>query len=331
MNRYYTAIYILLSSWSCCSCIAVDYPEVERARLRGAQGRVTLRITDSADMPVEDAKTSVAFWASDSLPDVISRDGTTDTNGYYVATGITRDRMGYLIEKDGYYSTHGELSFYRHGEDCVENGRWQPWNPTNTIVLKERRIPATMFAQKVEVIIPVMDKAIGFDLEQADWVAPYGEGRNADLLFTYNAEYEGTQEYSKRLSLSFSNSKDGLRTYPLNKSSELMSLYEAPANGYESSLLLERARTRTEVALSEEFGADKYLIFRTRTVTDDEGNIISANYGKIYGPIQYGLIDHEYRLRFDYYFNPTPNDRNIEFDRKHNLIAKPGRGTIYLP
>jgi hypothetical protein len=188
-----------------------------------------------------------------------------------------------------------------------------------------------MYAQKVEVIIPVMDKAIGFDLEQADWVAPYGEGRNADLLFTYTAQYEGKQKYAKRLSLSFHNGKDGLRTYPLDKSSELMSLYEAPTHGYESSLLLERARTRTEIILSEEFGADKYLVFRTRTVTDDDGDIIRANYGKIYGPIQYGLIDHEHRLRFDYYFNPTPNDRNIEFDRNHNLMTKTGRGTIYQP
>lgn len=331
MNRYYITVIILLSGWFFCDCVAAEFPEVEKARQRGALGQITLSITDSTGKPVVDAQASVAFWGSDSLPDVVTHEGNTDTNGIFIATGKTIDQMGYLIEKDGFYTTHDEYSFYRDGEDCVRNGRWQPWNPTNTVVLKERRIPATMYAQKVEVIIPVMDKAIGFDLEQGDWVVPHGEGRNADLLFTYSADYEGIKDYSKRLSLSFSNSDDGLRIYPLDKSSKLMSLYEAPADGYEDSLLLERERTRASASLSVEFGSDKYLIFRTRTVTDDEGNIISANYGKIYGPIRYGLINQEYRLRFDYYFNPTPNDQNIVFDRNQNLMTKPGRGAIYMP
>jgi len=330
MNRYYIALFV--SGWLCCGCVVAEFPEAERARQRGAQAKLTFQVVDSVRKPVEGAQLDIAFYPTGSYSDTIVVKGSTDTNGTFVASGKTQDTIGYSIVKDGYYRTQVlRYHFYRPGEDCVRNGRWQPWNPTNPVVLKERRKPATMYAQKVEVIIPVMDKTVGFDLEQGDWVAPYGEGMKGDLLFTYNAEYEGTQDYSKRLSLSFSDSKDGLRTYLLDKSSDLMSLYEAPVDGYVSSLLLERERTRTKVSLSEEFGDEKYLVFRTRTVTDDEGNIISANYGKIYGPIRYGLIGQEYRLRFDYYFNPTPNDRNIEFERSQNLMTKPGRGAIYMP
>ncbi|MDR0993898.1 MAG: hypothetical protein LBN38_04950, partial [Verrucomicrobiota bacterium] len=67
-------------------------------------------------------------------------------------------------------------------------------------------------------------------------------------------------------------------------------------------------------------------------ILDQDGNISSARYAKIYGPIEYG--DDEKGggiVRFTYFFNPTPNDRNMEFDRNHNLMTKTGRGTIYQP
>jgi hypothetical protein len=45
-------------------------------------------------------------------------------------------------------------------------------------------------------------------------------------------------------------------------------------------------------------------------VLDENGNIKSALYGKIYGGFE----------NFQYYLNPTPNDRNVEFDPDHNLL-----------
>ena len=56
---------------------------------------------------------------------------------------------------------------------------------------------------------------------------------------------------------------------------------------------------------------NRNYFFRVRTVKNDEGNIVSAYYGKIYGDF----------MQFSYYLNPTPNDRNIEFDPKQNLIS----------
>jgi hypothetical protein len=50
--------------------------------------------------------------------------------------------------------------------------------------------------------------------------------------------------------------------------------------------------------------------FRIRTVLDEEGNVKSACYGKIYGDF----------MDFRYYLNPTPNSRNVEFDPKRNLL-----------
>ena len=51
-----------------------------------------------------------------------------------------------------------------------------------------------------------------------------------------------------------------------------------------------------------------YLVFRVREVKDAAGNLLSANYGKIYGPIR--IFDHFYYNKC--YFNTTPNDTNLE-------------------
>ena len=56
---------------------------------------------------------------------------------------------------------------------------------------------------------------------------------------------------------------------------------------------------------------NRNYFFRVRTAKDHEGNIVSAHYGKIYGDF----------MQFTYYLNPTPNDRNIEFDPKQNLLG----------
>jgi hypothetical protein len=58
---------------------------------------------------------------------------------------------------------------------------------------------------------------------------------------------------------------------------------------------------------------------RTRVILDDKGEIISANYAKITSPIYF---DPRGRIEFTYVFNPTPNDRNLEFDTNRNLFGE---------
>lgn len=194
-----------------------------------------------------------------------------------------------------------------------------------------------MNAKKVDVRIPIRDQAIGFDLERGDWVAPHGQGTLADLLVKFTATYEGPQAFSKRIDLSFSNPRDGVQAFPLDKTSEFMSLYTAPEEGYMPTLVDKQARTRTKILKSSEIARGQYLVFRVRSVTNEQGRIVSANYGKIYGPnlldpiIEYGRMGDADRLMFTYYFNPTANDRNIEFDPSRNLLANPGRVRVYKP
>ena len=65
---------------------------------------------------------------------------------------------------------------------------------------------------------------------------------------------------------------------------------------------------------------DLNYFFRVRTVKKDN-KIVSTNYGKIDRDIDFDIINSDTALLFfTYYLNPTPNDRNMEFDPKRNLL-----------
>jgi hypothetical protein len=63
--------------------------------------------------------------------------------------------------------------------------------------------------------------------------------------------------------------------------------------------------------------------FRVRTVLDSNGNVQSALYGKIQGDVKFyvGTKAPRAGIGFQYYLNPTPNSRNVEFDPKQNLLG----------
>ena len=331
MNRFIAGTVVLLLCCLGVLKVTAVTPEVEKARQHGAEGQVTLRVADSTGKPVEKAQMSVAFFPSDSAANADVREALTDSNGCIRLEGKTVADMNYTITKDGYYKTTGKYWFYRQGENCLRDNRWQPWNPTNTVILREHRNPVPMCAKKIDVHIPVQDQAIGFDLQKGDWVAPHGQGTTPDLLLKYVAMYEGPQVFSKRMEVAFSNPRDGVQSAGLDQTSEFMSVYSAPEEGYAPTFVEERARTRTKILKSQELGKDQYLIFRVRTVTDKEGKIVSANYGKIYGPIEYGRMGQADRLMFSYYLNPTANDRNLEFDPSRNPLGATDKRRVYQP
>jgi hypothetical protein len=247
MNRLVAGAVVVLLCCLWAPNVRAESPEVGKARQYGARGEVTLRVVDSTGKPVEKAQVSVAFFPSDSYANADVREKQTDSNGLLRLEGSTVADMNYTITKDSYYKTTGKYWFYHRGEDCIQDGRWQPWNPTVTVVLKERRNPIAMYAKNFDVRIPVLDQPVGFDLQRGDWVAPHGQGTTADLVLKYTATYQGPQDYSKRLEMTFSNPRDGVQSAPLDRTSEFHSVYAAPEEGYEPAFVLEHSRTRTNL------------------------------------------------------------------------------------
>ena len=64
-----------------------------------------------------------------------------------------------------------------------------------------------------------------------------------------------------------------------------------------------------------------FYFLRVRSKTDEKNKLISANYVKIHNDFRYdALPSHPKSVYIKYYFNPTPNDRNLEFDMTKNLF-----------
>lgn len=170
-----------------------------------------------------------------------------------------------------------------------------------------------MYAKVVHGGPPVLNEVVGFDLMLGDWVAPYGRGGHKDILFKKSFSGTSNNDYNSKLVVSFPNPTDGIQEFglsmPNNQGSYLRSPHEAPAEGYSPMLVRENSATPGKSAQFD-YDEKKNYFFRVRTVLDENGKIKSALYGKIYGDF----------MQFTYYLNPTPNDRNVEFDPKQNLL-----------
>jgi hypothetical protein len=284
--------------------ITINYACAQFA-LVGHEWNVTLKVVDETGKPIEGAKASVGYY-SKSQPKSI--DGLTDTNGIFKAShraysGI----LGFTAEKSGFYTTR---------EPSYELGftyDYTKWNPTRTIILKRISKPSPMYAKRIESGPPGNGAPIGYDLMIGDWVGPCGKGISTDIIFTREYNKRTLQDYDYKLTVSFPKAGDGIQEFPVSyknmEGSGLRSPHEALTNGYQSQIVRLNV-SHPGQKLIFDYDENRVYLFRVRTTIDDRGNILSAQYGKIYGDF----------MQFSYYLNPTPNDRNVEFDPKHNLI-----------
>lgn len=224
-------------------------------------------------------------------------DGFTDTNGLFAVTHTAQSEyadISFEARKDGFYGIH-QMVYLQPPYNPAK------WNVDKTLVLKRIRKPVAMYAKNITSLrLPELNKSIGYDLMIGDWVGPHGKGINTDLFFT---EKHTDPNSGYIISISFPKAGDGIQEFAVpdaEKGSGLRSEHEAPVDGYQST-----------VSQTEMTNPNRNFYFRIHTKLDENGNVISARYGKIYGDL----------AQFSYYLNPTPNSRNIEFDSKQNLLG----------
>jgi hypothetical protein len=99
--------------------------------------------------------------------------------------------------------------------------------------------------------------------------------------------------------------------YVGHRVAEMRMPHHAPLEGYLREHQWEKSPNFTPPP-DEKLG----FFIKTRIKTDESGNIISAHYAKIIQDLE---IDIRGRIKFTSYFNPTPNDTNLEFDPNKNL------------
>ena len=188
---------------------------------------------------------------------------------------------------------------------------------------------------------------IGYDAEMLEPVEPHGKGKHADFTITLTSTFTGFDDaWTKRsaeadaetktytfdegkvhygnwihtATYRFSNKGDGIilspQFWPYCK---LTVPHKAPEDGYVGEITLKEARNyhapRANLSNYRERIANNGMFLRIRTKLDKDGNVISANYAKIVSPQGAGNV-------FLVFYNPTPNDRNLEYDFKTNLRWK---------
>jgi hypothetical protein len=298
--------------------------------------KVTLKVVDDNGQPAVDAKVGVGYYEH-SQPTSI--DGLTDNNGIFTASHHTRAiiaDLGFSAEKAGYYTTRApgiELRNYGQYSDLSK------WNITQTIVLKKIIHPIPMYGNQVDIAHqekPAFDKQLGFDLAVGDWVAPYGKGKTTHMFFMWHVDRD-TNDYESfgsrkkfgwetKMIISFPNPGDGIQEFDMPgkfgwEGSELRSPQIAPTNGYRPQLFKHEGwhpnRQYTKSPDTNSYDSydqlHKNYLLRVSTILDEQGNVKSAQYGKIYGDFEEVVW---------MFLNPTTNSLDLEFDPKHNL----GRG-----
>ncbi len=302
--------------------------------------RITFRVIDDNGNIVTGAVVSTSTFlrwipgsgAGHDENDIVK--GVTDTNGIVVITMKSKDgNISYGVYGAGNWSrmSVSQVDYYRDGGGKILfkkalDGKWQPWNPSVSLQIKRIINPIPMYARQMDsVTIPEAGKALGFDLIKSDWVKPYGQGETADFVFTLDCKLggktsNGYQIFDATLTLTFSNEDDGIQVFPVRpREGSLFRMPRyAPETGYETNWM-QRSYDHEGTGFFET-REDLNYFFRVRTKKDDKGNIVSALYGKIHGEIDYSIREKVNSVKFTYYLNPTPNDRNMEFDPKRNLF-----------
>jgi hypothetical protein len=264
----------------------------------------------------------------------------TDQNGISKMNFLSvQTPRGVCISKEGYYL-------------FTANTNWeQPFEFTGTTTTKVQatlrpiKNPIPMFArEKSGFEVAEFDEEYQFDFQVGELLPPHGKGVHPDIRVTMKGTRidNGPDEHEDidfQATIRFSNPLDGFIEFAVQPKdgavgSSFISDYLAPESGYLPTLERKAVwgKARSLPGYWEYLNSleRKAYYFRVRTKTDADGKIISANYGKIYGPLtlvpilkNHAAFKNALKANFavsELYFNPTSNDRNVEFDPKRNLL-----------
>lgn len=293
-------------------------PDAESAIRNGAVGKYVYRVVDDEGHSVPNALAHVWFRSYGRPQDKADWVLETDTNGMFSVEHRFNEMFSVGIDKEGYYHTHDEIKYLAMKELPVKNGKWQPYGETRTVVLKRIKNPwggKVFSGNECHHKIPVFNQWLPFDMEKSDWLSPYGNGVVDDVLLRFKKkETDKWYVYTFSMEACFTNNPyAGFYIKSLDGFSDLKTSYFADTNAhYRTSYLylkecIEKKTTKT-IGLEE----SQYLVMRTRTRIDKDGNLIGAHYGKY---CMSWRSDHVEMHFGGGCFNPVENDLNIEGDQ----------------
>ena len=267
--------------------------------------KITVHAINQDGKPVNDIKIEAAFLygKEEGIKAYPTADGYVTFESPVLSHAVVSDSSPFPTwsrEVGKYYSTLIRYEFSNSKENVID-GKWQPWNPTIELVLKERVNPIPMYATSRwnELKIPLLNTWCGFDMTVNDWVSPHGSGSHADIEIYYQWDgFDGKDYHGSTLEIRFPDEKAGYYTfqYPCNKNGRSQHSFISPYHAEPSNTFNPKMSFSDIIVLKKEPVGDRVFqcirsnhmkrgtgyIFRTRTRFDENGNLIGAHYGKIY-------------------------------------------------
>ena len=241
----------------------------------------------------------------------------------------------------GYYKTQCGVPMRYKKKNIF--GVWQPDNLVVTLRLQRVEHPIPLFVKQLycrgsdSVSSNYFDISKGkmqLDLIKGSFLPPIGKGEYADICFTrleredlgIGTNFNGRTSLAYRdgMMVEFLGEGNGLVEIP-SKKTDGIKIRTAPLDGYQADYLVTKGKDKS-VNYFTSSNPDRNFAFRIRTKKDADGKIVSAYYGKIYGDIDFKKFTSKVPVAapsFMYYLNPTPLDRNLEWDMKTNLCPNP--------
>lgn len=262
----------------------------------------------------------------------------TNENGLCHVTGETNNgEVGFDIDKVpvGYYRYVG----WKHRfvqKSVFPLSHWCPADLVITATLHRIERPVPLFIQRVVLgnehdISQRVNGTFSYDLLKAAWLPPLGNGEHADMVFErlprqmfgkVSNPHVKARSYEDAIVVRFDGADNGFVEMSSIPNTKMIRI--APESGYGKSYKFWHC---VDNAYQHHDSRDpnRHFCFRIRTKKNEKGEITEAYYGKIYGDI--GTVADKknlYGVIFIYYLNPRSNDRNLEWDMKHNLCPTPG-------
>jgi hypothetical protein len=294
-----------------------------RKQLELPKVAVTAQVVDEQGAPIAGAMVKFVFGEAHNANAIVRVEGMTDGEGKFTGEGYSDGSFGATIVKDGYYRsgiTVPELTDIVNGKSQAVLGR---------SILRHIGKPVALYAKRVKTEAPVLDQACGYDLEKGDWVSPWGTGEKSDLTFLVHRDYKDWFNFAVEAEMTFAQPHDGLlRMQSPSYAHNSVFHWErtAPEIGYLAPHHIRfinhdpRSNQPPEKTFDTTKEREIGYFLRVRTL-EENGRIISANYGKITGDIAIDPRDAKTcTISFTYYLNPTPLDRNLEWDTTKNLF-----------
>ena len=285
------------------------------ARKSGALAKIKIHIVDDLGHDVSNADISV-FFGMNFRPNGYYLKGVTDTNGMFIAEGETcGDEILIDVRKHGFYNSVKKLCFAKMGaEHKVKDNKWLPFNEIEKITLRKIEKPITLTAFNKLIDVAYTNKWIGFDMENKDFINPFGCGKNKD--FEIKVEWDGLPAWKSKscsMDVRFMQAETGGLYVNNVLESEFPYIYRAQPDAiYGRRFIRIVNRNGDPYVTAIPFAQDSALVTRTRCVIDANGKVKAANFGCIrrleISPSRRGVA----LLRLSYIFNPTPNDTNLE-------------------